>query len=265
MKPETVSLLCAPGTHEPLSLGVNSKAGDSSPEMLIGIHSGSKFSIRDGIPLLLDESKVTGFNQQYQGFYNRAAGMYDAAIRLVARLAGGGEAGYRMEYLNELVTNETQRVLEVSIGTGANLRLYPEQAAYFGLDISWGMLKRCQRNLSQWQREAELVLGNAEDLPFLDESFDTVFHVGGINAFNDPAAAISEMVRVSKKGAKILIVDETAKLMNALDWMPTVKKWLKEHGERFAAPVSLVPEGMQEIQARDIVKGNLYCLTFRKP
>jgi hypothetical protein len=43
-----------------------------------------------GFPLLLGESQISGFNQQYQAFYNRVAGLYDGAIRLVARLAGGG-------------------------------------------------------------------------------------------------------------------------------------------------------------------------------
>jgi len=233
--------------------------------MLVGVRSGARFLVRDGIPLLLDESKVSGFNQRYQGLYNRIAGLYDAGIKLFAYLAGGGEEHFRMEYLRELEVQDGDRVLEVSIGTGANLHYLPEKAAYFGLDLSWGMLKRCQRNLRQWRREAELILGNAEELPLRDESFDTVLHVGGINAFNDPAKAICEMTRVARAGAKIVIVDETAKLMQSLAWMPSVRRWLREHSERFSAPVGLLPEGMKDVHTRDLAKGNMYCLTFRKP
>ena len=265
MKPETVSLLCSPGTHEPLRLASVPASDGSVQEVLVGVHSEERFSVRDGIPLLLDESKVSGFNQQYQGFYNRIAGGYDGAIKIVAYLAGGGEEHFRGEYLRELEVNDGDRVLEVSIGTGANLHYLPVKATYYGLDLSWGMLKRCQRNLKRWQQEAELILGNAEELPFMDESFDTVFHVGGINAFNDRAKAICEMVRVARAGTKILIVDETAKLMASVSWMPSAKKWLQEHGERFSAPVGLVPERMRDVQARDFAKGNMYCLTFRKP
>jgi ubiquinone/menaquinone biosynthesis C-methylase UbiE/uncharacterized protein YbaR (Trm112 family) len=265
MKPETVSLLWTPGTHEPLRLALVPASDGSEQEVLVGVHTGEKFSIRDGIPLLLDELKVSGFNQQYQGIYNRVAGLYDAGIRLAATLAGGGEERFRGEYLRELEVQYGDRVLEVSIGTGANLHYLPVKAAYFGLDISWGMLKRCQRNLKRWQLEAELILGNAEELPLCDEAFDTVLHVGGINAFNDRAKAICEMIRVAKSGAKIVIVDETVKMMQSLDWAPSVRKWLQEHGERFAAPVGLVPEGMKDVHARDFAKGNLYCLTFRKP
>ena len=46
--------------------------------------------------------------------------------------------------------------------------------------------------------------------------------VGGINAFNDPARAIYELIRVAKAGAKIVVVDETAKPMESFAWMPTV-------------------------------------------
>jgi len=265
MKPETVSLLCRPGTHEPLHLASVEEADGRLQEVLVCVHSGERFPVRDGIPLMLDETKVSGFNKRYQGLYNRIAGVYDVAINLFARMAGGGEEHFRRQYLQELEVQEGGRVLEVSIGTGANLRYFTTNVNYFGLDISWGMLKRCQKNLKQWQREAELILGNAEELPLFDEAFDTVLHVGGINAFNDPAKAIGEMIRVARAGSKIVIVDETAKMMESIAWMPSVRRWLQEHGERFSAPIGLVPEGMKDVHARNFAKGNMYCLTFRKP
>lgn len=202
---------------------------------------------------------------RYRGFYNRVAGLYDGRISLVARLASGREEQFRGEYLRELELREGDRLLEVSIGTGANLHYLPAKASCYGLDLSWGMLQRCQKNLERWQIEAELILGNAEDLPLLDETFDAVLHVGGINAFSDRARAICEMIRVARAGTKIVIVDETAKLMNSLAWIPGAKKWMQEYADRFSAPVDLIPGGMIDIHARDFAKGNLYCLTFRKP
>jgi ubiquinone/menaquinone biosynthesis C-methylase UbiE len=41
---------------------------------------------------------------------------------------------------------------------------------------------------------------NAERLPFADRTFDVVFHVGGINFFDQPAVAVREMVRVARAG-----------------------------------------------------------------
>ena len=58
-------------------------------------------------------------------------GLYDAAIKLFAYLAGGGEEHFRGEYLRELEVQDGDRVLEVSIGTGANLHYLPVKASLF--------------------------------------------------------------------------------------------------------------------------------------
>lgn len=265
MKPETVSLLCAPESHEPLRLASVSGPDGASQDVLVGVPSGQQFEIRDGIPLLLVPSEVTGFNRRYQRFYDRVAGLYDGGMRLFGVLAGGGEGQFRKEYLRELDVNDGARLLEISIGTGANIHYLPAGLDFYGLDLSWGMLKRCQRNLRRWQLAAELILGNAEDLPLRDETFDAVLHVGGINAFNDRAKAIAEMIRVARPGTMVMIVDETAKLMDVFAWIPGVRAWMRQFSDRFLPPVELIPPGMKEIRVREIAKGNLYCLTFRKP
>ncbi len=265
MKPETVSLLCSPGTGEPLRLVSVPTSGGIARQELVGEQSGERFPIRDGIPIFVDESSLSGFNQRYQRFYNRAAWLYDAVIRLAGNLGGGGEGRSRAEYLRELEVQDGDRLLEVSIGTGGNIPLLPASANCFGVDISWGMLQKCQRNLKKWQLQAELIMGNAEDLPLRDESFDAVFHVGGINAFNERAKAISEMIRVARAGTKIVIVDETATLVERLAWMPGAGRLLSEYGDRLSAPAALVPDAMRDVRVQEIVGGNLYCLTFRKP
>jgi len=62
---------------------------------------------------------------------------------------------------------------------------------------------------SPYENTSLLVQANAERLPFADRTFDVVFHVGGINFFDQPAVAVREMVRVARAGALILIADET--------------------------------------------------------
>lgn len=264
MKPETVTLLCIPGTHERVSLELTQDDVGNPRQMLVGVDSGKAYEIRAGIPILLDPAQVTGYNQHYQDLYNRTAGMYDAGIRLISLLSGG-EKRSRMAYLSELELEPGARVLEVSIGTGANLHYLPQNAEYYGLDLSWGMLMRCQRNFSGWKQEAELIMGNAEDLPLIDHQFDVVFHVGGINAFNDRTRAIAEMVRVAKPGSKIVIVDETYKTIKPFEWLPSIKDRFAEHKDRFTAPVDFLPDDVQEVTVRSILSGYLYCLTFRTP
>jgi len=127
------------------------------------------------------------------------------------------------------------------------------------------MLKRCQKNLKAWGMEAELFLGAAEYLPFDDEAFDVVFHMGGINFFSDKARAIQDMIRVAKPGTKIMIVDENDPVAQKYETTPIVGKFYGNRREAISAPIDLVPAGMQEVKVRDVCNGDLYCLTFRKP
>jgi ubiquinone/menaquinone biosynthesis C-methylase UbiE len=264
MKPESIELLRSPISYEPLRL-VIPRPTNGHIAYLEGVESGERFPIFDGIPWLIDQSEVVKFNRKYQRLYDVAAPFYDAALCLAARLGGGSEDEHRMEYIRELEVGPGDRFLEVSIGTGTNIKYLPASVDCYGLDISRGMLGKCQKNLKRWRREAELFLGNAEALPFKDEQFDSVLHVGGINAFNDRRKAIDEMIRVAKPGSKIVIVDENATLVQRMSWLPGAKSMMKKYGERFQPPVSLVPEAMQDIDVRDIVRGSLYCLSFRKP
>ncbi len=100
-------------------------------------------------------------------------------------------------------------VLETSVGTGRNFKYLPRGVKLSGLDLSPEMLANCQVNLRRWGMDADLFLGNAETLPFVDDSFDVVFHVGGINFFNDRAKAIREMIRVARPGSLLLIAAHT--------------------------------------------------------
>ena len=130
MKPESVPILRCPRSQEPLRL-VSEPGPDGSPQqMLVSVPSGERYMLRDGIPVLLDQDALSGTNLRYQGAYNKAARFYDPALRLAARLVGGSEGHFRREYLQELGVHAGQRVLEVSVGTGANLRYLPPGARY---------------------------------------------------------------------------------------------------------------------------------------
>jgi len=265
MKPNTLPFLCNPITHESLRVVVRPGPDGSVQEKLVSVKSGEEFPIRDGIPIFLRDADVSGSNKKYQELYNHIAPFYDLSTQVFAFLKSGGEGKRRTEYLQQLDIKAGDRVLQVSVGTGGNLRYLPRTAKYFGLDISWGMLKRCQKNLKALDMEAELFLGAAEYLPFDDGAFDGVFHMGGINFFSDRARAVQEMIRVAKPGTKLMIVDENEQVAKKLERAPVAGKFYGNRTEMISAPVDLVPAGMQEIKVRDVCNGDLYCLTFRKP
>jgi ubiquinone/menaquinone biosynthesis C-methylase UbiE len=86
------------------------------------------------------------------------------------------------------------------------------------------------------------------------------------NFFNDKKAAVDEMIRVAKPGARILIADETERGARGYEkFIPGFKKSFGGKRDVIAPPLDLVPETMLETRVFDVWKGWLYCIEFRKP
>jgi ubiquinone/menaquinone biosynthesis C-methylase UbiE len=263
--PATLNLLCDPVTHETLELVTVQSPHRKPRQELVSIGSGRRFPIRDGIPVFLNHSDLSGLNKRYQTFYDRVAPVYDYATKLYALFRNGGERKRRMEYLRELEIEDGDKVLEVSIGTGANLRFLPSNVKFFGLDLSWGMLKQCRRKVRRWGLSVDLFQGRAEELPFVDDAFDVVFHMGGVNFFNDKSQGLHEIIRVAKAGTKILIVDETERLATLYEKFVNLGRPLSFQAKAIATLFRLVPQDVLGVEVKEICKGELFCLTFRKP
>jgi ubiquinone/menaquinone biosynthesis C-methylase UbiE len=265
MKSDILELICDPATRDALDVVTEPDARGRLREFLVNPKTGRRFPIRDGIPIFLQENDVSGSNRRYQALYDRMARFYDFSTWLYSRWKGMSVEARLREYLDELEVADGNRVLEISVGTGRNLRFLPSGAEFHGLDISWGMLKQCRRNAAKWKLNLNLFMGAAERLPFKDEAFDVVFHFGGINFFNDKEAAIREMIRVAKPGTKFVIGDENEALAKRYEKLPVTGGFYGQRKETISAPVDLLPPGMREIRVKDIAGGDLYCLSFRKP
>ena len=257
---ETIALLRSPYTAEPLHVTLKDGA-----ETLVS-ESGETFAIRDGIPVLIKADALTGSNLKYNRLYETIAGFYDDTQRVACALMGMNRREHFMAYMRFVEARPGDLVLETSVGTGLNYKYLPRGTKLFGLDLSPAMLAICQANLPRWGMDAELFQGNAESLPFADESFDVVYHSGGINFFNDRAKAIREMIRVAKPGSRILIADETEKhVQDTYEKFPVTGRFFKNRKETVTVPLDLVPPEMEEIHVELLWSGRFYALTFRKP
>ncbi len=114
-------------------------------------------------------------------------------------------------------------LLDLGCGTGALSELVLGQvtgASLTCLDLSPSMLKAARARLGG---SAELVLGDAEKLPFRDGSFDTAWCNDSFHHYPDPERAAFQIWRVLKKGGSLVIGDvwqpaPARAVMNA--WMP---------------------------------------------
>jgi SAM-dependent methyltransferase len=106
------------------------------------------------------------------------------------------------EALRHVGLEPNQRVLDVGCGVGAFLRLVAERGGEpFGIDASEALIEFARRRLP----DADLCVGEMQDLPYDDNTFDLVT---GFNSFffaNDMVAALREAGRVAKPDAPVVI------------------------------------------------------------
>lgn len=100
------------------------------------------------------------------------------------------------------------RVLEVGIGTGINVSLYPRTCHVTGIDLSAKMLEKAhERVAKEGLTNVELLEMDATKLKFDDNSFDVVYAPYVISVVPDPVAVVREMSRVCRPGGKIIILN----------------------------------------------------------
>jgi ubiquinone/menaquinone biosynthesis C-methylase UbiE/uncharacterized protein YbaR (Trm112 family) len=267
MKSTTLDLLACPICHNCLDyMGADEKT----------LHAGTltcsrckkPFPIVGGIPHFIQPEELTGFNRRFARMYDWFSRIYRTFSKIAFAYIGINEETGRREITDRL-DPRGGKVLEVSIGPGVNLPYVinrPDVSEVFGLDISLGQLKNCQKYAAKKGWGVDLFLGNGEQLPLKDDAFSGVFHVGGINFFNNKKAAIDEMIRVARPGARILIADETEKGAQGYEkFIPGFKNSFGEKRTAIVPPVDLVPEEMCETRVFDVWKGWLYCIEFRTP
>lgn len=94
-------------------------------------------------------------------------------------------------------------VLDIACGTGEWLTVCAEKgASVSGIDISSKAIAICQRQFIS----GEFLCQPAETLPYPNDSFDVVTCLGSLEHFLDQGKSISEISRVAKANARILIL-----------------------------------------------------------
>ena len=134
--------------------------------------------------------------------YRRYARIYDAVFGPILHPG-------RKQIIDALNCRPGDTILEVGVGTGLSLPLYPNDVKITGIDISTEMLEKARTrveegSLSQVQAVLEM---DAEDLRFPDSNFDKVVAMYVVSVVSDPSRVVEEMRRVCKPGGEIFIVN----------------------------------------------------------
>jgi phosphatidylethanolamine/phosphatidyl-N-methylethanolamine N-methyltransferase len=114
----------------------------------------------------------------------------------------------RVAAIKLLEAKPGDRILEVGVGTGLNLPLYPRDCDVTGVDISEGMLRKAEERVrTLGMGRAKLMVMDGSRLQFPDNSFDRVIATYVISAVPDPVKTLLEMRRVCKPSGHLVILN----------------------------------------------------------
>lgn len=153
----------------------------------------------------LDASPPAGSGQMFDGIAER----YDLLNRLISL---GIDQRWRRETVDALQLGQEAEVLDLATGTGdlalLAARRHPS-ARLVGVDPSTRMMEVGQRKIATQGLgdRIQLLAGDAQSLPFEDNSFDGVMMGFGIRNVPDRAQALREMARVTRPGGRVAILE----------------------------------------------------------
>jgi ubiquinone/menaquinone biosynthesis C-methylase UbiE len=160
-------------------------------------------------------------------------------------------------------------VLEIGIGTGRNISLYPPGVRVTGVDLSPEMLALARARAHDVGVSVDLHLGDAERLEFADASFDTVVITFALCTIPDDRRAAGEAFRVLRQGGRLVAVEHVRSPVRAVR---ALERLLEPAAIRFSAdhltrePLDYLPTVGFEIELVERSKwGVVERLVGRKP
>jgi ubiquinone/menaquinone biosynthesis C-methylase UbiE len=111
-------------------------------------------------------------------------------------------------YRERVASTADGRVLEIGIGSGLNLALYPQQVCEIvGLEPAPRLIGMAREAADRARLKATLIEGTAESIPLDRNSIDTVITTWTLCTIPDPMAALLEMRRVLRTSGQLLFVE----------------------------------------------------------
>ena len=136
-----------------------------------------------------------------EGVYEKMASVYDVFFGLPLHHG-------RAKAIRRMAIQPGDQILEVGVGTGISLPMYPHTCSVVAIDLSDGMLERARTRVEQYcLNNVRLIQMDATQLRFPDNSFDIVYAPYFISCVPDPLAVTREMRRVCKPGGRLVFLN----------------------------------------------------------
>lgn len=174
--------------------------------------------------------------------------IYDSYARVYDRVFGRVFDEPRRRAVARLAAQPGERILEVGVGTGIALPMYPTNATVVGVDYSAGMLREAQTCLARAPRpDTWLLRMDAMRMAFPDNCFDALMAAYVVTAVPDYQRVMAEMARVCRPGGRLFLVNHLQH-----------RNRLVAAGQRMLDPVTRRLGWRTDLSLDDVVRGTSF-------
>jgi ubiquinone/menaquinone biosynthesis C-methylase UbiE/uncharacterized protein YbaR (Trm112 family) len=271
MRIELTQILCCPGCHGELLLNAVQQSKNEVTEGSLKCRKCKKhFPIVCGIPsLVYPENLLDPRNAPSEDSYadNYDRGLIRSHVKL-GILSAIFVDRIRKGVVKRLNLHGNERVVEIASGTGSNLMhiagILGKNGELHSNDLSQKILIVAKKKLMGMATDTNPVQANMTYLPYRSSYFDAVLHVGTIAQLEEQKRALEEMIRIAKRKAKIVIVDEGLSPEKAATWHGNyILKRAAYFGRK--PPLKIIPNEMvNDVKVSWVMQNTYWVLEFTK-
>jgi ubiquinone/menaquinone biosynthesis C-methylase UbiE len=150
-------------------------------------------------------------NQELENIYDRQAVVYGKRRKK--------KNAYDHHWRKQLLAFAKGKILEVSVGAGANFAFYPKNAEILAVDLSGEMIKKARESAADSGIQAGFIQSAVEDLDFAPESFDTIVSTLSLCAYDNPVYILGLFNKWCKRSGAILLLEHGQSKYRLIHWL----------------------------------------------
>ena len=154
------------------------------------------------------KDSTLGKKQQIAKMFDAISNEYDGLNRVISF---GIDIKWRNKVVQIVADSDPKNILDIATGTGdLAINLTRTNASQIiGLDISEGMLDVGRKKIlkKELHQTIDMVVGDSENLPFNDSSFDAITVAFGVRNFENLEVGLAEILRVLKPGGVFVVLE----------------------------------------------------------
>ena len=173
-----------------------------------------------------------------QRYYSKRAHDYDKQKIRTWKSELGFEARILAEVLEVVSRVKNGVILEAGVGSGRVLLplLKTATSKFVGLDLSKEMLKIARIKMSAHKQKFNLLLGDAEHLPFRNNTFDAMICISMLHYLTLPETCLKEFSRTLKKEGVLMYGDVTMHESDRNSFLDKLEKTVSHAHAKYSRP-----------------------------